>query len=262
MDILRARVVFRDRSLLDVLDLALRFVVVHGKVYATVAAAFLLPAFALTCAAAFLVGWAAAWCVGVVLAFSSSIAFTLLASRLVFQNAVKASAVIGSAFRDMPRVLFARFLWLIAFSVSAVFAGVPAVWTGTAYFFTDEVLLLERAGIGASFRRSQTIASTAFGDTFLFAFFLSLGVMGAIAACDFGGRSLMGNLLQIQPPKSMWTEGGSVLGLLGLFLVVPLATTARFFAYLNVLTRTEGWDVQIRFSEIASRMMAASGTSS
>ena len=51
----------------------------------------------------------------------------------------------------------------------------------------------------------------------------------------------------------MWTEGGGVLATLGLFAAVPYLATARFFLYLNVRTRAEGWDIQTRFAAIAAR---------
>lgn len=258
MDILRARVVFRERTLLDVLDLSLRFLVVHVKAYAIVGAAVLLPAFAATWAAVWLWDWAVGWCVGVVIAFAATIPFTVLASRLVFQTNVSSGAVLSSAIRDVPRVLFARFLWAIIFSLSAL-AIAPAVWTGTAYLFLDEVLILERANIGGAFGRAQRVATAQFGDAFLAAFFLSLGVFGAVAFVDYGGRALIEELLQFRPPRSMWTEGGSVLGLVGLFGVVPFVATARFFTYLNVRTRTEGWDIQTRFSAISTRTQAELG---
>ena len=252
MDILRARVVFRERSLLDVLDLALRFLVVHVKPYAIVAAATLLPSLGITWAAGHFLGWAVAWGTGIFLAFATAIPFTLLASRLVFQDDVKATAVLASSLREVPRVLFARVLWLVLVAIASIFV-LPLIWVGTAYLFTDEVLLLERASIGASFKRSQAVATTSFGDAFLAVFVFATTVFGAVALADYGGRSVIGELLQIEPPRSLWTEGGSLLAIVGLFAIVPFVTTARFFAYLNIRTRSEGWDIQIRFSEIASR---------
>ena len=255
MDILRAQVVFRERNLLDVLDLSLRFLVAHARAYAIVGAAVLLPSIAVTYGAEALWGWEAAWAVGIVLVFSASIPFTVLASRLVFQTSVSAGAVLSSSIRDVPKVMFARFLWAIIFGLSALVI-VPAVWTGAAYLFLDEVLVLERATLRGSFGRAQRVATAQFGDAFLAAFFLALAVFVSVAFVDYGGRAVIEELLQFRPPRSMWAEGGSVLALFGLFLAVPFVATARFFTYLNVRTRTEGWDIQIRFSALATRTQA------
>ncbi|CAN5747553.1 hypothetical protein BH11MYX4_BH11MYX4_30880 [soil metagenome] len=35
--------------------------------------------------------------------------------------------------------------------------------------------------------------------------------------------------------------------------MIPYVATARFFIYLNVRTRVEGWDVQTRFAALAAR---------
>jgi len=68
-----------------------------------------------------------------------------------------------------------------------------------------------------------------------------------------GGRAFIGELLQFRPPAPAWTAGGSVLAILGFFAIIPYVTTARFFTYLNMRTRTEGWDIQTRFAAIAAR---------
>ena len=75
----------------------------------------------------------------------------------------------------------------------------------------------------------------------------------AAAVPRIGGRAFLGDVLQFQAPGAAWTEGGSVLAVLGFFGIVPYVTTARFFTYLNMRTRAEGWDIQTRFAAIAAR---------
>ena len=53
----------------------------------------------------------------------------------------------------------------------------------------------------------------------------------------------------------MWSDGWSVLSLLGFWLFVPYVVTARFFVYLDVRTRSEGWDIQTRFLALAARTL-------
>lgn len=58
----------------------------------------------------------------------------------------------------------------------------------------------------------------------------------------------------------MFVDGGSALALLGWWLSVPFVATARFFVYLDIRTRSEGWDIQTRFAGIAARAAAAGAT--
>ena len=97
LDVMRARVAFRHRAFMDVMDLALRFLVVHARLYAKIAALVLLPCIALTLLAAPALGWLGAWMVALVLSFLAQVPFTVLASRLVFQERVSALTVVRSA---------------------------------------------------------------------------------------------------------------------------------------------------------------------
>ena len=73
---------------------------------------------------------------------------------------------------------------------------------------------------------------------------------------DVAGREILKSVLEMKPPPSMFREGGSWLALLGWWATLPLLQTARFFVYLDVRTRTEGWDIQTRFAAIAARAEA------
>ena len=67
------------------------------------------------------------------------------------------------------------------------------------------------------------------------------------------GRELLGSLFEVRPPPSIFREGVSTLALLGFWMVLPLRATTRFFVYLDIRTRTEGWDIQTRFAALAAR---------
>jgi hypothetical protein len=253
VDLLRARVAFRDRSLSDVLDLALRFMVVQGRAYATVALGSLLPLFAFALLAGWKLGWAASWLVAIPLSSIAEIPFTVLASRLVFQERVSTGEVLRLALRDGPRVLVLRVIGATATLFGLLMFIIPGIWTATIFVFVGEVLLLERASLGQSIGRSQRIASSALSEVILGAMVVVLLPVGSIFLADIAGRSIVGELLQFRPPAAVWTTGGGVLATLGLFLQVPYLATARFFLYLNVRTRAEGWDIQTRFAAIAAR---------
>ncbi len=253
LDVIRARVVFRDRAFIDVLDLALRFMTVHVRLYARIAAVVLLPAIAFAGAIAWSSGWIAGWIAAVVLGFAAQVPFTILASRVVFQEKVRAREVLRAALGDLPRILVMRVLWLGAIAVAALVFFVPAGWVGTVFGFTNEVMLLERAPVGQSFGRSNRVASSSLSDAIL-ALVVAVAIpVICVLLADYGGRLTLSELFQFRPPASMFSEGGSVLALTGWFIAIPFAATARFFIYLNVRTRAEGWDVQTRFAALASR---------
>ena len=253
LDLLRARVTFRDRSVSDVLDLALRFLVVEGRSYAAVALGSLAPLLAISRAAGWKLGWAAAWAVAIPLAAIAEVPFTVLASRLVFQDRVSARDVLASARRDGPRVVLARLLAAALVAIGMSLFVVPGVWLASIYLFLSEVMLLERASIGQAFGRALRVASSAASEVIVGVLVLVLVSVGSVLLADIAGRAVLGELLQFRPPRPVWTEGGSVLAMIGLFAAVPYLATARFFLYLNIRTRAEGWDIQTRFAAIAAR---------
>ena len=255
MNIIRARVALRHRPYSDVLDLALRFIVVHWRVYAKVALVTLLPGIVGT----WLVvgpgdaGWVWGWIVGLAWSLFAQIPFTVLASRLVFEDHVSARDVLSTALRESPRILVLRVLTLLATALGFTMLFVPAAWVAIIFCFSTEVLLLERASVGGTLGRSQRVAQSDFGESLLMVVVALLCSVGAVFLADIAGRSLIEELLQFRGPPSMFVAGGSVLGLVGLFGVVPYLATARFLTYLNIRTRAEGWDIQTRFAALAAR---------
>jgi hypothetical protein len=257
LDVHRARIVLRDRSLSDVLDLSLRFIVVEGKAYARVAAVALLPMTFLTLAVGIVVSWPVAAAVGVALATAAEVFFTVLASRLVFAESVRTRDVVGSAVAGLPSVLVARVLAFVAIAVGLALFVVVGVWAATTCLFVSEIMLLERASLGSAFTRAQRVAMSALSDVALGAMTLSAIPIGAVLLADVAGRAFLGGIVELGPPAPVWTAHGGALATLGLFAQVPFTATARFFLYLNVRTRAEGWDIQTRFNAIASRKQAS-----
>jgi hypothetical protein len=254
MDIMQARVALRERSMLDVLDLVVRFVVSHKGAYGRVALAVLVPAFVVSLASAWALGWGLTWFFVVLLASFASAPFTALASRLVFAQEVTTGEALKVSLRAVPRLIAVRIVQLMANGLALLFLVVPVLWTATIMLFTDEVVILEQAGVGSALARSQRLAATQYGEATVAMLLLGLTTFGAPILGDIAGRSALQDLLQVRPPPSMWIEGGGWIPLLAFWIVLPFATTARFFVYLNFRTRSEGWDIQTRFGAIARRM--------
>jgi hypothetical protein len=253
LDVMRARVAFRDRAFIDVMDLALRFVVVHWTLYAKLALMFLVPSVALTLAGVWAFGWVGAWIVAFILSFAAQVPFTVLASRLVFQDKVSARSVTRSAGREIPRIMVMRAGWTVVVGVAGMLLVAPAAYVASLFLFVDEVMILERSNIAPAFGRSNRIAASAMGEAFTSTLMVIVVPALAMFLADVGGRAFIGELLQFRAPAPAWVEGGSVLAVLGWFGILPYVATARFFTYLNVRTRAEGWDIQTRFAAIAAR---------
>jgi hypothetical protein len=253
LDLLHARVAFRDRPIVDVLDLAVRFIVSHARLYAVVSVFVVVPFLLLSLAAAKAWDWMTGWVFAICLGTIAQTAFTILASRLVFEEDVRARDVIKDSLRRMPAMSVARVVVVVAAAVGGTLCVVPAFWVVTALFFITEVMLLERAPLGTALTRSQKLASASTGGVVIAVLLLTLLLGTAVTLTDVAGRTVIEEVLQFRGPAPFWTDGGSVLAFVGFFVVMPYAATARFFTYLNVRTRAEGWDIQTRFAAIAVR---------
>lgn len=255
LDVIRARVALRHRPYSDVLDLALRFIVVHWKLYAKISLVTILPGVVGTwlIVGPAQAGWIWGWVIGVTWTLFAQLPFTILASRLVFEDNVRARDVVWAAFRELPRAFVLRILTLTAMSIAFMMLFVPAVWVAIIFCFSTEVLLLERATVFGTLGRSQRVAQSDFGESLLMVVFGIVAAAGGVFLADYAGRAIIEELLQFRGPPSIFVAGGSVLGLVGLFGIVPYVATARFFTYLNIRTRAEGWDIQTRFAALAAR---------
>jgi hypothetical protein len=253
MDILHARVALRERTLLDVVDLAVRFLAKNARVYTKVSAIVLTPSIAVSLAAAEWVGWGWAWLTAILLCAFAQTPFTVLASRLVFEPSVRVRDVLGISLRALPRLSFTRLVQLVGVVVGAFFFMLPGIWVAVLFFFVNEVVVLEQASVGTALGRMQRLVSGNFGDVLMaFLFLLALHIV-VVFAGDATGRAILEDLLEITAPQPIWATKGSVLAMGAFWSFVPMAATCRFLLYVNVRTRGEGWDIQTRFAALAAR---------
>ena len=251
MNLLESRIVLRDRKPLDVLDLALRFLVEHRVAFLKVGAVTLIPGIATTYLIGDELGWAWGWLFAIYLGLLAQAPFTELASRLVFERDVRVRSVLRATLSRIGFVGMVRVVQLVSVAVATLFFFVPGLLLSGLFFFLGEVLLLERAGMGTALSRLQRLVTGASGEAMLGFLLLSLLHVGATLLGDVGGRTILTELLSWKAPAPAWDNGGSLLAALGFWLFLPYAAIARFFLYLNVRTRAEGWDVQTRFTSIA-----------
>ena len=54
-----------------------------------------------------------------------------------------------------------------------------------------------------------------------------------------------------RPVGSLWSDGGSGFAVIGALLSAPFVASASFLGYIDLRTRKEGWDIQLRFMALA-----------
>ena len=263
MDVLNARVALRERGLLDVLDLTVRFIVAHASIYVRLTLAVVVPLGGLVTWAVSYLEVAPAWLVLIVSAHFVQLPFTALAGRLVFERDVRLRDVLRDTLRVLPRAFGMRFLQLAGIVGGGLVACIPGFWLAAAWIFAPEVLVLEGSRPIATLGRARRMVNRQFGTAIGALAVLSLLHAVATYLFDRGGITVLGELLQVTPPEPAFTwsplhlGAPTVLAALGFWLFVPFGTTARFLVYIDLRTRSEAWDVQTRFAAIAARLAEA-----
>jgi hypothetical protein len=65
-------------------------------------------------------------------------------------------------------------------------------------------------------------------------------------------------LLQLGHPfGALFTDGASAYALAGYFACVPYLATSRFLKYIDIRTRKEGWDIQLKFTAVQAASESA-----
>jgi hypothetical protein len=143
----------------------------------------------------------------------------------------------------------------IAALCCVAFLVLPPLWIWGRSIHVHEACLLEQAGPSDAVRRAARMVehrTLGAGGTLLLLSLAAAGFVGvAEALLNYG---LFDFVLQLGMPfGSLFDEGGSAAALLGLFLAVPYWATARFLLYVDVRTRRDGCDIQLRFMALASQ---------
>ncbi|WP_394823303.1 hypothetical protein [Pendulispora albinea] len=248
-----ARVVLRQRNVLDVVDLAMRFVALHGRAYAWLSLLVLVPSAAVTWLIGEGAGWGWGWFAGFFLSLLAGAPFTVLASRLMFTDKVRTRDVLLAALRTVPRLIVARVVQTISVGLAAFFFVLPAAWVQALLLFLPEVLLLEQAKVIPAMARAGRIAHAQVGNVVIGVLLMTAFTFGTPFLVDACGRMLLDGLLEVHPPDALTSAGGGALSTLGFWMAVPFVTTIRFLLYIDLRTRTEGWDIQTRFAALAAR---------
>ncbi len=257
MNLFAARVALRPRSLTEVLDLAAPFCLHNARLLGRLSALVLLPLAAAIAGLRLGLGWSwpAVWVTATALAWLAEGAFTVALGEALFRDPgeVRIGASVGRFLRRLPALVTVHLTRLVVVGGCASLV-VPVFLEGPRWLFPVEAILLENAPVGQSIRRSRSMGGRRLG------FCLGLGMallalpLGAVVLVDLLGGQLLEFVFQLgQPLGSLFEHGGSAFAMLGLLLAVPLSAAMRFLGYIDLRTRSEGWDIQLRFAAWAER---------
>jgi hypothetical protein len=266
VNLLAARVVLRPRSLSDVLDLTVPFCLASWRLLARLSLTSLLPAFALCVYLRFFQRWTwqQTWLVAVVAGDLLEGLFTVAFGDLMFQPsmAVRPASVWGRFARRLGFTLGTGLVTRPLLALTLLFP-IATPFVAVHLMFVREVGLLEGASVFGAIGRSNRFVQRHVGPCLgLLVAVVALPALMAMGA-ELLGDAAVDTILQLgEPVGSLFKEGGSAYALLGFFLSVPVVAAARFLKYIDVRTRKEGWDIQLRFTSIAAAETQQPGGSS
>ena len=254
MNLGAARVVLRVRTAADVLDLAAPFCLRNRRLTLALAAVVLGPALALCLLARYRLGWpwGGVWSLAVGLGLLCEAPFTVAYSDLMFvaPNDVRTGAVLRRTLRRLPVLAFARLLTTLI-HVAALSLVLLVLYAGSVFLVVPEAVLLEGAGPFAAISRSgQALRGRVMAGVGVVVSLLLLPGAGMLAG-ELVGNTVVSMVLQLgEPFGTLFRNGGTPYALAGFFATVPLVAAARFLFYIDLRTRKEGWDIQLRFMEL------------
>ncbi len=255
MNLLEARLALRPRAMSDVIDLAGPFCVTNRRLFLPLALWVSLPGgiLAYLCRVQGEWSWWAVWFAITAYLVLAGGAYTVAAGELLFRAPaqVRMARILGRFARRFPELFVARVVQLVILGFFGLLT-VPLPIFAARLFFTPEAVLLESGSPLESLGRSSRLVLYRSVPCFGLALAcLAAPFVFAIAA-DLLGNSVVDLVLQMgRPFGSLWSDGGSAYAVAGALLSSPFVAAASFLAYIDLRTRKEGWDIQLRFMALA-----------
>lgn len=263
MNLFAARVALRPRSLTEVLDLAAPFCLHNAGLIGRLSLVTLLPLAALSAGLRLGLGWSwpAVWTALVLAAAFVEGLFTVALGEALFRDPaeVRIGRVAGRFLRRIPGLLATHVCRLVVLGACASVV-LPLFLEGQRWLFPTEAVLLENARTGEAIRRSRSLGGRRSGFCLGLALALLALPVVSVILVDRLGDAVLSFVFQLGTPLgSLFSDGGSGFAVLGLLLSVPLSAAMRFLGYIDLRTRSEGWDIQLRFSAWADRERGRGG---
>jgi hypothetical protein len=255
VNLLEARVALRPRSMSDVLDLAGPFCMGNRRLMGRLALLLVTGGAGLgaLCRLKLEWSWSSVWLLVAAYLLLTNGIYTLAAGELLFRrpDEIRVRALLTRFARRFPSYAVARILHLIELTICATIV-VPLPIFAARWFFFGEALLLESAAPLASLGRSSRLVLFRSGPCLGLALASLCAPFLFAAAADVIGNAIVHLLLQMgQPLGSLFDNGGSGFAVVGALLSAPFVASASFLGYIDMRTRKEGWDIQLRFMALA-----------
>lgn len=255
MNLAQARVVLRPRGVAELFDLALRFVVAGRRTFIrlTLLTTALVGGLILQLAMFkvidepehvwIVLGLVTPWIVGL---------HVIASARLLFDGRPPLRAILGQFARRVVPFTVASALVVAFIALGSLFAiGAPIVAAYTLFYI--EAALLEGQGPLTALGRARRLLTHRFGVALLIV--LGLATMSAVivAAAELLGHATVSTIFQLgEPFGSFERDWISLYTVLGYLLSLPLVGAVHFLAYIDLRTRQDGWDLQVRFMGLAA----------
>jgi hypothetical protein len=197
--------------------------------------------------------WSSVWLVVAGYYLLTSGVYTQAVGELLFRRAdeIRVTRILGRFAGQFFPYLIARIVHLLVLGLCAAVL-VPLPIFAARLFFVGEVVLLESGTpFGSLARSSRLVLYRSLSCLGLALASLCAPFLFAIAA-DLLGTTLVEMVFQMgRPFGSLFTDGGSAYAVAGALLSAPFVASASFLGYIDMRTRKEGWDIQLRFMALA-----------
>ncbi|MFM2090644.1 MAG: hypothetical protein RLZZ127_1133 [Planctomycetota bacterium] len=262
MNIDRTTVALRQRSVIETMDLAVAVIRRHWIAVPALGAAGILPWALLDW---WLIGragdeepWAVFWYPFLLLVAAqiplATAPLTAFLGQALFEPRPRAGAALVTAWRAAPRLLAAGLL-------RGVFSIIPPVLLAWPAHLV-EAIVLEGQGFGAAWRRAAALRGADAGASPLLLLLAAPVLIAALAVVAGTAGMLHGLLLHADPWRPgdwgmMADPGRSPAVHLAVWAAVAYLAVVRFFAYIDLRTRAEGWALDLDLRRTAARIEGA-----
>jgi hypothetical protein len=255
LNLLESRVALRPRAMSDVLDLAAPFCFANRRLMVPLASLVTVAGGILSwiCRVKLAWDWSSVWLVVAGYYLLTSGVYTQAAGELLFRQAdeIRVTHILGRFARQFFPYLIARIVHLLVLGLCAAVVVPLPIFAARLFFVGEAVLLESGTPFGSLARSSRLVLFRSLSCLGLALASLCAPFLFALAA-DLLGTTLVEMVFQMgRPFGSLFTDGGSAYAVAGALLSAPFVASASFLGYIDMRTRKEGWDIQLRFMALA-----------
>ncbi len=248
----------RERSFLDLLDLALVVIRARPKTVALAALAGVLPCAALN---AWLTRDPEFPLIAYLLLLSLEVPWatapmTIVLGGLMFGERPTPGRVVKALVRGLPAMIVYQII------VRGFLTGTFVLYliVLSQFGFVDEVILLERGPFRSVLKRSSTLCGQRGGD-FIGRWIAQVFIGLLFVGCFWFGTGMM--ISSLTTSELTWHEPGwgdlyGVRCQLAIWLAISFFGVARYLAYIDQRIRLEGWEVKLRLQAVGRSLEEAS----